>query len=162
MNLVKKSHLALVVTALIGLTGTSRADTWDYKHFAGGQCQTFFGARAQNYTTNYFYNYSTGVESVTCPVVRDTSYAANIDAGVTVRSNGGLLQCNFQSYNASGNLVASVARYTYSTVATNLYFWLNANQVAFDGTFIISCYLPPNSYVMKYISGEGIDTDDYN
>lgn len=160
MNL-KKSTLALVVTGLIGWSGTSRADTWDYKHHAGGQCQTFFGTSTSNYSSNYFYNYG-ALDSVTCPVLRDTSYAANIDAGVTVRSNGGLLQCNFNSYNSSGNLVASVARYTNSTVPTNLYFWLTASQVAFDGTFTISCYLPPNSYILKYIVGEGIDTDDYN
>ena len=65
---------------------------------------------------------------------------------MTVRSNGGLLQCNFNSYNGSGNLIASVARYTCSTVATNLYFSLSPSQVGFNGTFNISCYLPPSRH----------------
>ncbi|HKE13454.1 MAG TPA: hypothetical protein VKB80_01200 [Kofleriaceae bacterium] len=160
MNL-KKPHLALIVTALLGIGGTSLADTWDYKHHAGGQCQPFFGSSSSNYTANYFYNFG-GVDSITCPVVRDSSYASTIDAGVTVQSNGGLLQCNFNSYNSSGGLIASVARYTYSTVPTNLYFSLSPSQVGFDGTFTISCYLPPSSYIFKYIVGEAIDTDDYN
>jgi hypothetical protein len=160
MNL-KKTHLAVVVATLLGAVGISHADTWDYKHHAGGQCQPFFGTSSSNYTANYFYNYG-ALDSVTCPVLRDSSYAATIDAGVTVQSNGGLLQCNLNSYNANGTLRASVARYTYSTTPTNLYFPLSPSQVAFDGTFTISCYLPPNSYVFKYIVGEAIDTDDYN
>jgi hypothetical protein len=165
MNLVKKSYFSLVLAAVLGASGLSHADSWDYKGQPGGLCRPFFGNSSSNYTSHYFYNYG-ALDSVSCPVMRDAMYAntsaAPRYAWITVKSNGGVLQCIFQSYTATGNLVGSISRTTTSTSATSLYYSVPQSMHSYGGSYSINCYLPPNSYIFNYHVGEPTDTDDSN
>jgi hypothetical protein len=165
MNLVKKSYLSLVMAAVLGWSGLSHADSWDYKGQPGGQCRPFYGSSSANQTSHYFYNYG-GLDGVTCPVMRDAMYA-KLDAApryawITVKSNGGVLQCIFQSFTATGLLMGSISRTTTSTTATSLSYSIPQNLHSYGGSYIFNCYLPPNSYIFNYHVGEPTDTDDTN
>jgi hypothetical protein len=115
--------------------------------------------------------------TVTCPIVRDrvphagkTNELTKIDGGIhfNITSLGVAgLACKWISQDESGATIATLGPTTISQNGSQIsMFWeiqpLNTSgnlQMALDGTYSITCAMPPLVFLLRYVVGEWDTTD---
>jgi hypothetical protein len=176
----------LFTGVLVAVAGTQHANSqastpaWDYKIFPGSFCQAQLPGDAASFQRagGFIFNMSNpNLPTVTCPIVRDrvphagkTNELTKIDGGIhfNITSLGVAgLACKWISQDESGATIATLGPTTISQNGSQIsMFWeiqpLNTSgnlQMALDGTYSITCAMPPLVFLLRYVVGEWDTTD---
>ena len=167
--------------ALVALAGTQPAYSFDYKIHPGSLCQAQLPDQAGNFQRagGFIFNMGSPLRpSLTCPIIRDrvphagrTDELTPIDGGIHFNYVGGFGKptCQWVSNDEQGRTMAVLPpTQTNDDNKGNLsMFWeiepkdRSGNlQVAVDGTYSITCDMPPLAFLLRYVIGEQGSTDE--
>jgi hypothetical protein len=149
--------------------------SFDYKIHPGSLCQPALGDEALHFQRAQGAIFHQKVVNgqpvslrVTCPIIRDrvphagqTSERTRLD--VRVWFNGELTTtCRFHSIRENGSEVfVSPPQSTDPNQETQALFWqVTPEQTALDGTYSVNCDLPTLVFLLRYVVGEDLVTDD--
>lgn len=157
-----KNRLIAIAAVFLVMLG-SNAYALDSKVMPGSACQPVQSAIATDITRfGSLFNSQGESILIDCPVVRDntTNTSGTVTAAVRVDGDGLKVSCNLNSYNGSGDIVASDSAESTSTVPSTLF--LKLFQSASGGSYGIACSLPKSGELINYTVSEPTPTDGNN